>query len=201
MKKNRFFMSLCACSFLWAACNSNDGDQERGDAPPPPAVKEPSMEGTRVFIKGDFNGDSKKEEAWVQAPEGVNSEEMTCADSSCTATIRFSDPSIPSIPVAMCIGGAPDNLGPLYGDGRDVLGLLPSWFTSCWHGYYAWSLRNGAWKPALDTISTHCIQWESPSWPPVRPLPNRPGWARVHYSESTDTAIVIRQKDVRLRTE
>ncbi|RYY40587.1 MAG: hypothetical protein EOO08_05505 [Chitinophagaceae bacterium] len=197
MKHNRIpFLLLVAIGGALGACNGGDSHNEQ--PPPPPPTQEPT-EATRTFVKGDFNGDGKQEEAWLEAPQGVDSEEMTCADSSCTATIKFSDPSIPVIPVRMCIGGTPDNLGPLYGDRRDVLGLLPSWFTSCWRGYYSWTLHNGSWKPALDTLSTHCIQWEEKEWPPVHPLPSRPGWALTYSTESNDTGMVIVKKELKLK--
>ncbi|GAB4092001.1 hypothetical protein [Flaviaesturariibacter terrae] len=150
-------------------------------------------------ICGDFNGDGQPEKAWLEPPVGLSLDSLTCADSSCTAQIRFSNRAIPPIAVRMCIGGIPDNLGNLYGDGRDVIGLNPDWFTSCWHGYYTWTFRGGSWKAALDTFSTHCNQWDDGGMPPVRAVPGKPGWAEIRYSESTEDSIVLRTAERPLR--
>ena len=61
----------------------------------------------------------------------------------CVCYIKFSDPTIPAITTnGYCISGIPDNLGDLNKDGKDEIGLVPDWFTSCWRCYYVWTLKN-----------------------------------------------------------
>ncbi|RYY93429.1 MAG: hypothetical protein EOO11_19740 [Chitinophagaceae bacterium] len=198
---NRTFLLL----FLLPACT--DGPHESPDPAAPAAPSSTDTTRGKAFvadspqridsIRGDFNGDGQPEWAWL-VPPAHNSDSMECADGACVASIRFSDGGLPPIAVRQCIGGTPDNLGDLYGDGRDVLGLDPDWFTSCWHGYYTWTFRAAGWKPALDTLSTHCIQWDEGK-KAVEKIPGRPGWARVRWSESTDDSILVRTEARPLR--
>ncbi len=144
--------------------------------------------------KGDFNGDGKLDRMWLDKPE-IDETEMDCVGGSCISYILFSDPAIPNIPVPECIGGAPDNLGDLNGDGTDEIGLLPGRFTSCWNSYLVWSWKNGRWTNPIEPILTHCDQWEKFSRC-IEKDPAKKGHVLVRYSELTDQEIVVKKKSL-----
>lgn len=148
--------------------------------------------------KGDFNGDGNMEAAVLKAPQ-LNSTQDECVKGDCTAYILFTPSSkIGPIIINNCIGGTPDNLGDLDGDGADEIGLHPDWFTSCWQGYFVFTYKKGKWKPLVPTITTHCIQWEK-GIRPIEKDPKQKGYAIIHYSKmNEDGEIVVRKKRVKL---
>lgn len=130
-------------------------------------------------VSGDFNGDGKPEQMWLVPPPVLD--DMDCGDGNCTSHLRFSDPTLPTIDVPMCIGGWPVNEGDLNQNGSDEIGLLPEWFTSCWQAYYVWTFKNDQWVYAVSPLSTHCIQWED-GVDAISPDPDRPGYAIIRYT-------------------
>jgi len=147
-------------------------------------------------VKGDFNGDGTPEYAWLVAPK-IKENEMKCIG-DCNSYIKFSDTSIPDIKIENCIGGRPDNLGDLNNDRKDEIGLLPEWFTSCWKGYFVWTLKNNRWIYAVNPISTHCNQWEQGVKPIEIDLKHK-GYVLIRYSEMTDNDIVTKTKSVPIK--
>jgi hypothetical protein len=107
----------------------------------------------------------------------------------------FSDSSIPSIKIKMCIGGNPTNLGDLNENGTDEIGLLPDWCTSCWRSYNVYTLENDKWIFAVDPIITHCNQWEE-GIKPIEIDPDKAGNVLIRYSEFTEKDIVTKTKSV-----
>jgi hypothetical protein len=106
-------------------------------------------------IIGDFNGDGKKEKAWVIRPVISDSDLGEC-ENDCYVTIVFSDSSIPSIS-AYGIGGSLVNLTDLNGDGCDELGMLRWWFQSCWQPFYIFTNVHYKWLNPIS-VTTHCDQ-------------------------------------------
>lgn len=146
-------------------------------------------------IKGDFNGDGVPDYAWLVPPK-----DSECADCSgnCTSYIKFSDNTIPSIKVEMCIDGTPANLGDLNKNKTDEIGLLPGWCTSCWRAYNVYTLKNNKWIFAVDPFSTHCNQWEEG----VKPIEidlNKKGNVLIRYSDIKEEDIVTKTKSVPIR--
>jgi hypothetical protein len=137
-------------------------------------------------IKGDFNGDGIMDDMWLET-----------VDKTEKCKIRFSG-SIPSIIINTCIGGTPVNEGDINDNGTDEVGILPVWETSCWKGYFVYTLDNNQWTEILDPISTHCIQWEKNILPVVKDS-TRKGYVFINYSELTDNGIEIKTKTVKLQ--
>jgi hypothetical protein len=144
-------------------------------------------------VQGDFNGDGVIESVWLVPPK-VNEEEGECIG-DCVAYMRFSNQSLAEITISDCIGGVPENLGDLNGDGSDELGLLPYWFTSCWREYYVWTWNYGNWRYLVDPIMTHCDLWDEGSRPIERDR-SQFGRVTIHFSEHTENEIVTRTKSV-----
>ena len=146
-------------------------------------------------IKGDFNGDGKTEHAWIIRPK-LNKDETGCIG-PCEARINFSDPQIKPIILAKSIGGTLTNLGDLNNDGKDDIGLVPDWFTSCWRSYITYTLKNGSWKYLVAPFPIHCNQWES-NVKPLEKIAGRPGYLKENYSAFEKDSIVVKSKQVRV---
>ena len=146
-------------------------------------------------VKGDFNGDGQFEYMWLVPPKLIEND-MSC-EGNCTSIIQFSDNSIPAIKVDDCIDGLPVNEGDLNGNGTDEIGLLPGWFTSCWHSYLVWTYRNGQFTYAVDPISTHCNQWDD-GVDAIEKDRKKDGYVIVRYSDISDADFVVLSKSVKI---
>lgn len=111
-------------------------------------------------VEGDWDGDGQREAVRLVPPKFRNTgpDDFGECEGPCNCTLTFD--KHPSVVIENCIGGLPVNEGDLNGDQSDELGLLPEWWTSCWHAYRVLGLRNGEWTHVVDPISTHCSQWE-----------------------------------------
>lgn len=111
-------------------------------------------------VEGDWDGDGTRETVRLVPPKfpAAGPDDFGECEGPCNCTLTFE--KHPPIVVENCIGGVPVNEGDLNGDKGDELGLLPDWWTSCWHAYRVFGLRKGEWTQAVDPISTHCAQWE-----------------------------------------
>ncbi len=148
-------------------------------------------------VSGDFNGDGKTELVWLVAPqkkESALAEDMECIG-ECNCLLKFSTPALPTLPITNCIGGIPVNEGDLNGDGADEIGLLPDWWTSCWHGYLVYTFQHQQWVSAVPAISTHCSQWED-GVDAISKDSAHPGYVIIRYSVMTDDALVVKTKSV-----
>ncbi len=147
------------------------------------------------IMRGDFNGDGKLETATLIKPR-LSDADMDC-DGPCTARITFSDQHIPNIIIENCIGGMPINHGDLNENGTDEIGILPEWFTSCWHAYKVYTLINGKWEYAVKPFSTYCDQWEQGVAPIVKDKAKK-GYAIIAYTEANKdyTEFLIKHKSV-----
>ena len=146
-------------------------------------------------VQGDYNGDGKTEYMWLDPPKLMENE-MNC-ERNCTSIIQFSDRSITPIKVEDCINGLPVNEGDLNGNGTDEIGLLPGWFTSCWHTYLVWTYKNGQFTYAVEPISTHCNQWDK-GIDAIEKDREKEGYVIVRYSEITDADFVVLSKSVKI---
>lgn len=147
-------------------------------------------------VQGDFDGNGSLEYMWMVSPK-LDPQGQDCVG-SCTGVIHFSDGKLGKISVDNCIGGGPQNLGDLNGDGADEVGLLPEWFTSCWRSYYVWTNHGRGWIQAVDPITTHCDLWNA-NLKPIAKAPNQPGRVLIHYSDESDGEIVTKSATVAIR--
>lgn len=204
MKYSRYFVSVALCLLFFSCSTENTVNKQKSetieslDLSTDKNLKESNREtlSTTDSVCGDFNGDGKIEFMWLEIPK-LSEDEMNCVG-KCESTIVFSDKSIPSIKVDNCIFGSPVNEGDLNGNGTDEIGLLPGWFTSCWHTYLVWTYKNGRWVYAVDPISTHCNQWEKGA-DAIEKDNKREGYVIIRYSEITDADFVILSKSVKVR--
>lgn len=142
---------------------------------------------------------NKKTSMWLNYPafpKNQTEENFGQCDGPCNCYIQFSDPSIPAIKVESCIGGTPVNEGDLTGDGFDEVGILPSWWSSCWRDYIVYSLKNGKWQ-ILIGVTTHCNLWDE-GVDCVSKDKSKPGYLIVKYSEFTDDGIITKTKSVKV---
>lgn len=172
MKNNHFAIValLSALLILWG-CDSSKTNEKDGlladvtmtgieaNTTAGDAVTESQEMGERVEVPGlyDFNGDGELESCYLVEPIMYDDEEryMEC-EGDCHCLIEFSDSSISPIEVENCIGGLPDILGDLDGNGTVEIGIWPQWWTSCWHSYYVFTLVNGKWTHFVEPFSVHC---------------------------------------------
>jgi len=149
-------------------------------------------------VKGDFDGDGSTEYVWCvppKFPKVQNENNFGECDGECECYLKFSNDKIPSIKLKSCIGGTPVNEGDLNDDGADEVGILPSWWTSCWRSYEVFTLRNNEWKFVVEPFSTHCNQWEN-GVDAIQKDNSKPGYVIIHYSFHTGEDIVTLTKSV-----
>jgi len=146
-------------------------------------------------IKGNFNG--KPGYAWIVPPQ-LTADKESCVNGDCTTYIHFSDPTIKPIKLSNCIGGIPTNLGDLNNDGKDEIGLLRDWFTSCWRAYEVYTIKQGIGRHAVAPFSTHCNQWDN-HIKPIEKDRRKRGYVIIHYSDFENDEIVTKAKSVAIK--
>ena len=149
-------------------------------------------------IKGDFNGDGVEEYMWMHPPK-INADGDSCVNDKCINHIVFSDSSIPDIEISDSIGGALYNLKDLNHNGSDEVGFLSYWFQSCWQPFYLKTLKNNQWIKAVDSLNTHCNQWDE-GVKPIEIDKNVLGNVIIRYSDFDQKLedIVLKTKSVKI---
>lgn len=202
MKKVISLAALAISILILASCsngNTNTNDKQQTNTDPKAIEKSNSTAIDDAILNeedvddksapndgatGDFNGDGKTETCWMETPE-LQEEEMDCVG-ECCCFIRFSDSHIPSLKISDCIGGSPDILGDLDGNGTSEIGILPEWWTSCWHSYFVYTYANGKWQLFVDPIPTHCNlidELDESGDPIIEKISGKNDKFKVHYSE------------------
>jgi serine/threonine protein kinase len=146
-------------------------------------------------IKGDFNGDGNLDYMWIIEPK-ITKDGDDCVG-GCILQIKFSDSSIPIIKIDQSIGGSLSNLGDLNNNGTDEVGFLSGWFTSCWQPYYVKTFSNNKWVNAVNSITTHCNQWDE-GVTPIEIDNKINGNVIIRYSEFVNDSIVTLSKSVKI---
>ena len=147
-------------------------------------------------IQGDFDGDGTAEYVWLVPPQ-INAAGEDCVG-QCVSYVTSSNPAFRPYALEQSIGGELakfSNLGPA---GRDYLGILPSWFTSCWSSYHVLTYQQGAWHQAVPPFSTHCNQWEADVIPIARDSAHA-GHVLVRYTDMASEDFEIKTKSVPLQ--
>lgn len=109
-------------------------------------------------IVGDFDGDGEKEELWIVKPK-IIADEMDC-DGTCESILKCSNPKLNNYVLDNSIGGDLTNFGDLDEDGKDEIGILPHWFTSCWKSYFVLTYQNDNWANLISPVQTHCTLFD-----------------------------------------
>lgn len=144
-------------------------------------------------IHGDFNGDGKKEFAYVKVSDCSDE-----CDGVCETTIYFSDKNIKPFKISPANSGTLYNVGDLNNDGKDDIGFYPNWCTSCWHPLYVYANKKVGWEPLVSPISTHCSQWEDEKFP-IKKDPKKKGYVIITTSVWKDDDIKIISKSVKVQ--
>ncbi|MCJ8209490.1 hypothetical protein MUY27_07200 [Mucilaginibacter sp. RS28] len=133
-------------------------------------------------IKGDFNGDGKIETATLVKPK-INADGLSC-NGPCVIKIVFSGNNVQPITQVNSIGAVMlTNLGDLNNDGKDEIGYLPDWFTSCWRMYHVFTYNQNTWKELVTGFPTYCTQVEQKEPKFVEKVPGKPAYLRIYYSD------------------
>ncbi|MGI4874670.1 MAG: hypothetical protein ACRYFX_26235 [Janthinobacterium lividum] len=188
-------LALLPLTALLTGCDRSAPKQAARPAAPTPA-KMAMLAVPKDAIRGDFDGDGVPEYVWLVPPR-LTADEQDCVG-NCIAYLTCSNPAIRPYGIKQAIGGTLTKFSHLDASGRDYVGVLPEWFTSCWAPYYLLECPGRAWQPALPSFSTHCNQWEAGTVP-VEPDPARPGNVLVHYSGWDQEDIVTKTKSVALK--
>lgn len=139
-------------------------------------------------IVGDFNGDGKTEKAWFKE-KGIKAFkdcQKNRTEESYEGTILFSDKTIEPLKIDMCPVYTFKNEGDLYGNGKDVIGVLPGWFSSGCRQYSIYTLKKGKWKLAYSPIS-NTLNMREAGILLVEKDPTKKGWVTIR--ESVDSYI------------
>lgn len=140
-------------------------------------------------VTGDWDGDGTAEPVYLVPPKlHVDTSGFDDCVGPCSCRLVFKKQ--PALVIETCLGGVPVNEGDLDGDGADEIGVLPEWFTSCWHGYRIYSLRGGAWSQVM-AISTHCDQWEK-GVDAIERDKAHPGFVITRSTSMEDFSLVVR---------
>jgi serine/threonine protein kinase len=163
------------------------------------AAKAAALPATGVV--GDFNGDGSRETVRLLPPKmpDVQTEDNfgECVG-KCICQLVFSSATLPPITVENCIHGSPVNEGDLDDDGADEIGLLPGWWSSCWHGYNVYTFKHGRWGFLVDPISTHCNQWDQ-GIDAIEKDRSRAGHVIVRYTDMSESGFDVRSKSIRVK--
>lgn len=139
-------------------------------------------------IEGDFNGDGITEKAWFKEKgrKAFEDCQKNRSKESCEGIILFSDKTIEPLKIDMCPMYTFKNEGDLYGNGKDVIGVLPGWFSSGCRQYSLYTLKKEKWKLACSPIS-NTLNMREAGIVLVEKDPSKKGWIIIR--ESVDSYI------------
>lgn len=174
---------------------TTEGDEVTDKALQAKAAKRDQADG---ILRGDWDGDGTMDTLRLIAPKlrdtGSEDDDFGNCDGPCDCVIVSEHHA--ALTIENCIGGAPVNEGDLDGRPGDEFGLLPSWWTSCWHGYRVFGLRGRVWTPIIEPIGTHCSQWGD-GVDAIEKDPTHPGHVITRSTRMEDFGIEV--KSVRVR--
>lgn len=147
-----FVLSFCF-SALTISCNNGGADMPsdpQSDSPKTPNTNDSSTAAVDSFAQeldtfavGDINGDGRGDTAFLTGPQ-YSLQTMSCKD-TCVTTIVFGD-GIKPLLLGNSIGGTVYPIADMDGNGTEDIIFAPHWFTSCWSGFFVYSLRDTGWQ-------------------------------------------------------
>ena len=139
-------------------------------------------------IVGDFNGDGNTEKAWFKEKgrKAFEDCQKNRSEESCEGIILFSDKTIEPLKIDMCPMYTFKNEGDLYGNGKDVIGVLPGWFSSGCRQYSIYTLKKGKWKLASSPVG-NTLNMREAGIVLVEKVPTKKGWVTIR--ESVDSYV------------
>ena len=139
-------------------------------------------------IVGDFNGDGKTEKVWFKEKgrKAFEDCQKNRSEESCEGIILFSDKTIEPLKIDMCPMYTFKNEGDLYGNGKDVIGVLPGWFSSGCRQYSIYTLKKGKWKLASSPVG-NTLNMREAGIVLVEKVPTKKGWVTIR--ESVDSYV------------
>jgi hypothetical protein len=147
-------------------------------------------------MQGDFDGDGKRETAYLGRPSKLDS--IDCMR-RCKCKIQFFSPKIPDLIVPESYGGQMVNEGDLNQDGGDEIGFLVDWYSPCWRTYHVYTLRDGVWKDAIMPLRLHCRIWENEK-DLVIPVAKKAGWvdvfSQIHHDGGSGVSTFVKRLKV-----
>jgi hypothetical protein len=92
---------------------------------------------TTLKVNGDYDGDGKKEDAWV-------SYKMVGNNSYCY--VNFSNPNIKLLKFVACYAAILTNEGDLNGNKTEEISIVPGYMTSNWQNIQIYGIKSGKWQ-------------------------------------------------------
>lgn len=92
---------------------------------------------TSSKISGDYNGDGKKDQAWVSYKTVGN-------NSYCY--VNFSNPNIKRLKFDACYAAIITNEGDLNGNKTEEISIVPGYATSNWQNIQIYGIKSGKWQ-------------------------------------------------------
>ncbi|MGI4863068.1 MAG: hypothetical protein ACRYFZ_04040 [Janthinobacterium lividum] len=183
---------------LVAGCEPQAAPQQATSPPVSPSPAQPAQPAAlpEGAVQGDFDGDGTLEYVWLVPPE-VDSTGESCVG-ECVSYLTSSNPALKRYALDQSLGGELTTFHHLGAERRDYVGILPSWFTSCWSDYHVLTYRAGGWQYGVRPFSTHCDQWEADEIPIMADSAHA-GYVLIHYSEFAHDSITTKTKSVPLK--
>jgi hypothetical protein len=195
LRRMKHLRWLAGCFGLLVGCEQHPatrpptGPDHAAPAPVAPVIL---PEGA---VQGDFDGDGTPEYVWLVPPE-VDTTGENCVG-RCVSYLTSSNPAMRPYALDQSLGGELTTFHHLGAGQRDYLGILPSWFTSCWSSYYVLTYRPDGWQRGVAPFSTHCNQWEAGVIPIARDSIHA-GHVLIRYTDMVSEDFAIKTKSVLL---
>jgi hypothetical protein len=175
----KYTVLLSCLLSLSVGCEQHPTSQQ---ATRPPALPSPAKQVTipEGAVQGDFDGDGTAEYVWLVPPE-VDSTGDACVG-KCVSYLTSSNPALKPYALDQSLGGELTTYHHLGAGRRDYVGILPSWFTSCWSDYHVLTYRPSGWQYGVRPFSTHCNQWENDVVPIARDSAHA-GYVIIRYTD------------------
>lgn len=181
---------------IWKITTESDLITDKNVSKKSNQIKADNKKTEKDKLYGDFNGDGKKEYAWVKSPEMLDEsykinweegdERVFYCIGGCNSVIYFSDKSIVPITVEGSLGGSLENFGDLNNDNADNIGIwtVPVSWSGGSSSVQIYNCKNGD----SDYLKTKGSDY----------LLTEPIYIRIANHDLTDVAIVKKMSGNRI---